>query len=272
MTLARHERDWQDLAELDPLWAVLGANAIHRTAWDVEAFMAKGRREAERALADMRRLGLPLSNDAALDFGCGVGRLDGPLAEHFGTVVGVDISTAMLEQAERLNAGVANLRFVHNARPDLTVLDPQRFDLVYCRLVLQHMPSVAVAVGYIAEFVRVLTPGGLAFFEVTEHIPRRHRLQPQRRLYALLRALGVPPRLLFRRLRLQPERMISIPEPAVRAAVVGAGGVVVADERRRSRGGTVKHSYSVALPDAALSASSDGSLAAMRSASAQSSG
>jgi len=24
-----------------------------------------------------------------LDFGCGVGRLDGPVAEHFGTVVGV---------------------------------------------------------------------------------------------------------------------------------------------------------------------------------------
>jgi len=244
MTLARQERDWQDLGHLDPLWAVLGANAIRRGEWDVDAFMAKGEREVAGALAEMERLGIPRARGSALDFGCGVGRLARHLAVHFDEVVGVDISATMLEHAARLNGDVGNLRFVHNARGDLTVLDPSRFNLVYCRLVLQHMPSVGVAAGYVGEFVRVLAPGGLAFFEVTEHVPWRHRVQPQRRLYALLRALAVPPRVLFR-LRLQPERMISIPERAVIAAVGDAGGTVVESVRRRSPRGTLKHRYYV---------------------------
>jgi ubiquinone/menaquinone biosynthesis C-methylase UbiE len=246
MTLARHERDWQELGELDPLWAVLGANAVRRGAWDVADFMAKGEREAGRALADMGRLGIPEARARALDFGCGVGRVARHLAAHFDEVVGVDISTTMLEHAERLNGDVGNLHFVHNDRADLRALDPARFDLVYCRLVLQHMPGVAVAVGYVGEFVRVLAPGGLAFFEVTERLPWRHRVQPQRRLYALLRALAVPPRVLFG-LRLQPERMISIPEHAVRRAVGEAGGTVVESEGRRSRNGTIKRRYYVTL-------------------------
>lgn len=242
MNLARQERDWEDLGEVDPLWAVLGANVLRRGTWDVDAFMAKGEREVARALGEMAGLGLPRGRATALDFGCGVGRVGRHLAAHFDEVVGVDISTAMLAHAARLNSDTPNLRLVHNARPDLAVLGAERFDLVYCRLVLQHMPSVAVAAGYIGEFVRVLAPGGLAFFEVSERVPWRHRLQPQRRLYGFLRALKVPPRALFR-LGLQPERMISIPERAVIAAVSAAGGTIVESVRQRSKSGAVKHRY-----------------------------
>lgn len=272
MTLARHERDWQELGAIDPLWAVLGRDDDRGTEWDLGEFMARGAHEVTRAIAAIERLGLPRGRLAALDFGCGVGRVGRHLADHFDEVVGLDISSSMLEHALRFNDDIPNLRFVHNVRSDLSVLAPQTFDLVYCRLVLQHMPNVTVATAYIREFIRVLAPGGLALFEVPEQIPWRHRLQPQRRLYAGLRTLGVPPRLLYERLRLHPVRMIAISEPAVLAAVRKAGGVVAAGERRRSHTGTVKHGYYVTSATGAQGGSSDGSAAAIRSARSQSSG
>ncbi len=47
----------------------------------------------------------------------------------------------------------------------LTLLGDERFDLVYTNMVLQHMPP-AFSARYIGEFVRVLSPGGVAVFQI----------------------------------------------------------------------------------------------------------
>jgi hypothetical protein len=56
-----------------------------------------------------------------------------------------------------------------NARPDLAVLPSLSFDFIYSDIALQHIPPDQSR-AYIAEFMRVLKPGGLAVFQLTaEH-------------------------------------------------------------------------------------------------------
>ena len=50
-------------------------------------------------------------------------------------------------------------------------------------LALQHVPSPATALGYIAEFLRVVRPGSFAVFQVPERIPWLYRLQGRRRAF-----------------------------------------------------------------------------------------
>src|SRR5690349_15678614 len=125
MTLARmsrQAREWDDLAGLDPLWAVLSQPAFARDGGgDVEAFFATGDGEVSGALDVARELGLPVRYGSALDFGCGVGRLTRALAARFERCVGVDVSPRMVDAARRLNADVPNVEFTANGRDDLSL-------------------------------------------------------------------------------------------------------------------------------------------------------
>jgi SAM-dependent methyltransferase len=116
-----------------------------------------------------------IGSEAALDFGCGVGRLTQALAKHFSRVVGIDVSEPMVAHARRLNRHGERVTYYANPRADLRVVGDARFDVVYTDLVLQHMPP-AQALGYIAEFVRVLRPGGFLVFQLPSH--KRAELAP----------------------------------------------------------------------------------------------
>jgi SAM-dependent methyltransferase len=157
--LAELRADWTRLGEADPLWAVCVDPARRGGRWDLEEFNATGRAEIAAALTELDRLGLCERRERALDFGCGVGRLTAALAGQFGEATGADISRPMLEQAARINAADGRCRYVHNDTADLRAFPDQSFDLVYSSLVLQHIPPV-LARAYLAEFVRVLRPGG----------------------------------------------------------------------------------------------------------------
>ena len=165
---------------------------------------------------------MPRERRRALDFGCGVGRLSLPLASRFETVTGVDISEPMVVAARRRaeEAGIANVRFGLDGEPSLTA---ERFDLVYCALVLQHQPDGAVALALARRLMDLVGPGGALVLQAPTHIAARARIQPSRRLYALLRRAGAPPRLLYERLGLQPMRMVAVRRPDLDAALDHAG-------------------------------------------------
>lgn len=165
MTLEGVRQDWTRLGAEDPLWAVYVAPGTRGGKWDVEEFFATGQREVDAALAEAAALGLAVGGGRALDFGCGVGRLSAALARHADEVVGVDIAPTMLEQARRLDRSGGRCRFVLNTEPDLRFLADGSVGLVYSSLVLQHLPP-GYAVRYLAEFARVLAPGGTAVFQV----------------------------------------------------------------------------------------------------------
>jgi SAM-dependent methyltransferase len=221
---SRQAREWDELAELDPLWAVLSEPAFSGGA-SVDEFFATGAGEVSGALDVARELGLPARYGRALDFGCGVGRLTRALAAHFESCVGVDISQKMVDAARRLNDGVPNVEFAVNRDPDLRGFASASFDLVYSSIVLQHLRSGAEIERFVSELVRLVAPDGLAVFQIPDSISLRYRLQPRRRAYAALRAVGVTPPALYRR-GLNPIQVRALPASRVRELVAAAGGRV----------------------------------------------
>jgi len=225
--LMRYQRNWNDLGEMDPFWAILTAPEGKHGRWDVDKFFRTGEHDIEGVMATARQLGFPRQQQAALDFGCGVGRLTRALSRHFDESWGVDISERMVERARELNAEWTGCRFVVNGATDLRLFPDRHFDLVFSLIVLQHIPRRPVIRKYLAEFVRVLKPGGLLVFQLPSYITLRGRIQRSARLYTALRMLGFNKRFLYERLNLTPIRMNFIREDDVVATLRSAGGRVL---------------------------------------------
>jgi len=242
--LSRHKQEWEELAKVDPLWAILTSSDRLGGGWELNEFFATGEAEISEMLKVADDLGEPVRRERALDFGCGVGRLSRPLAERFRECVALDISEGMVKLARELNEDRPNCRFLVNAAPDLGQLETETFDLVYSSLVLQHMPSVEVVEAYVGEFLRILRPGGLAVFQALSHIPLALRLQPRRRVYAVLRGLGLSEQLLMMKMKLTPARGLAVPESEMRAIIERHGGTVELAEAYGERA-AVEHVSSV---------------------------
>jgi ubiquinone/menaquinone biosynthesis C-methylase UbiE len=165
VTFEQVSKDWTRLGAEDPLWAVSVAPDKRGGRWDAEEFLATGRKDVAATMTWLRSLGLPRHWRNALDFGCGAGRLSQALTAHADTVTGVDVSAPMLDVARKLDPD-GRCRFILNRQPDLSVFNDGEFDLIYSDLVLQHLPRNLIE-RYLAEFVRVLEPGGIAVLSCT---------------------------------------------------------------------------------------------------------
>lgn len=97
-----------------------------------------------------------------LDIGCGIGRLEAALASRVASMTGIDISQAMLEEAERRCCGLSNVRFALGKGSDLAGIKDESVDLL---LLIDTLPYVMLsgsrlAAQLLAECRRVLEPGG----------------------------------------------------------------------------------------------------------------
>ena len=162
-------RVWQTLGRDDPMWAVLSHADKRGGRWDPQEFLATGEVEVDVQLASLATAGLPLGRGLALDFGCGAGRLSRALARHFERVIGVDVSASMVDAARRLNADVPNVEFRENAAASIDRVADASVDFVFSHITLQHIPG-DLAAGYVAEFFRVLAPGGVAAFQFVDDV------------------------------------------------------------------------------------------------------
>lgn len=159
---------WERAAKVDPLWAVLSDPSKRNRQWDLPSFFATGEREITLLLYQLRTLGHAPTPGRAMDFGCGVGRLTQALAPRFAEVIGVDASETMIQLAEQLNRFRGRVRYILNDAPSLQNFGTATFDFVYSDIVLQHLPA-PLASGYVAEFLRILVPGGIAVFQLSSH-------------------------------------------------------------------------------------------------------
>ncbi len=198
MKLDELQANWDKFGATDPLWGILAWPDKSENRWQIDEFFATGATEIDGVLAYVEGLGLRLRRGAALDFGCGVGRLSQALAGHFQTVVGVDISPAMIELADRYNRFPDRCQYRLNARADLSLCEGDSFDFIYSFITLQHMqPRYSRA--YLAEFLRLLAPGGVLVFQIPGRGKRwqQNVLQPLKptrlfRFYQRLRYGGRP--------------------------------------------------------------------------------
>jgi SAM-dependent methyltransferase len=253
--LAGQRRDWEALAEIDPLWAILGDPSRRGGRWEIEEFFATAEATIAPILSAAEQLGVPARRERALDFGCGVGRITRALGARFESACGVDISERMVGLARELNAGHPKCAFVVNDAPDLRRFEAGTFDFVFENLALQHLPAKALVWRYVAEFLRVVRPDGLVVFQLPSSVRWPYRLQLQRRVYAVLRAIGLSDRLLQNRLRLTPIRMLTVRPRDVAKKIEQAGGRVVRVDRREDRKQPVRYVRYYVVAGAARAAS-----------------
>lgn len=239
----RHTHNWEDLAVLDPFWAVLSLPGRKFGNWDLDSFFRTGRHEVDHLMQVAAELNYPRHFESALDFGCGVGRVTAALARRFTLSYGVDISPHMIQKAQQLNRTTENLRFVLNPGSDLHIFDQNQFDLVYSSRVLQHIPSRPVIRQYLRDFVRILKPDGLLVFQLPSYIPLWRRTQPRARAYELLRAVGIAKTLLYKKLQLVPMRLNFMRARDVLRVLASGGARVLRIESGSMRWGIEDQTY-----------------------------
>ncbi len=191
-----YKRAWNEAA-------VAGAHDAILTGSTAESFERTGESDAKLVLRFLR------DRDAAvLNIGCGVGRVERYLAPHVRELHAVDVSGEMIALARERLSGNPNVHLQEIGNADfLRAFEPERFDLVFSFLVLQHLEREDAFL-YLREAFRVLKPGGVLFLqfpnflspeytraflegvEVTDRSPGRVRLYTEVEVRHLLGMLG----------------------------------------------------------------------------------
>ena len=163
---AKVEAVYEKFGAEEPFYAVLTYDEYKQDNLDAEQFFRTGEELVDARLQAIANQNLEIDRERALDFGCGVGRLTNALGRHFDEVVGVDVSSTMIQNANRLRRS-ENCSFVVNKREDLSLFADEHFSFVYSDITIQHIPAPA-SENYIRDFMRILKPGGLALFLVPD--------------------------------------------------------------------------------------------------------
>ncbi|HEX7781138.1 MAG TPA: class I SAM-dependent methyltransferase, partial [Vicinamibacterales bacterium] len=156
---------WNHHANRDPLWAALSDSSKTDRRWDLASFMQTGEREIALLFHELNALGLAVPRDAAVDFGCGVGRLTQALGRRFRSVLGLDVSSEMIRIARKVNKYPDRVRYDTNDGSVAASVPEASVDFEYSTLVLQHLhPDISSR--YLSELVNGLRPGGVFVFQL----------------------------------------------------------------------------------------------------------
>lgn len=114
----------------------------------------------------------PVAGRNVLDVGCGGGILSEALAQRGATVTGIDMGEAPLGVA-RLHAQESGLEIDYRqiTVEDLADQSPERYDIVTCLEMLEHVPDPA---SVIAACARLVKPGGHVYFSTINRNPKAY--------------------------------------------------------------------------------------------------
>ena len=116
--------------------------------------------------------GSPLEGKRVLDVGCGGGILSESMSHCGADVTGIDMGKAPLSVA-RLHAleTEAEIDYQQITAEELAASDIERFDVVTCMEMLEHVPDPASVVRACAQLVK---PGGQVFFSTINRNPKSY--------------------------------------------------------------------------------------------------
>jgi SAM-dependent methyltransferase len=158
------DREWEKWGARDPYFGVITSEEFRRDRMTDEGrqrFFESGRSHVQYVMSVCRqRIEPNFAPGRVLDFGCGVGRVSLPFAEMAQSVVGVDISQAMLQEAEKNRAerALRNVVFVKSDDDLANVVGT--FDLIHSFIVFQHM-EVNRGRRVFGKLIERLAPGGI---------------------------------------------------------------------------------------------------------------
>lgn len=170
MSLNTTDKAWEAWGQKDPYFGVITDPRFRKENLTPEAkreFFDSGRGHVDTILAVIRAFVAPeFKPNRVVDFGCGVGRLVLPFARLAGSVVGIDISEAMLAEASKNCAaeGITNATFI-KSDDELTQLKGS-FDLIHSCLVFQHIPVPRGRL-LLRNILSHLEPGGVGVVDFT---------------------------------------------------------------------------------------------------------
>jgi len=106
----------------------------------------------------------------AVDIGCGGGLLSEALVRHGAKVTGIDLAEASLAVARlHLDESRLDIRYLRSDAETLAEQEPERYDIVTCLEMLEHVPEPSKVV---AACARLAKPGGHLFFSTINRNPK----------------------------------------------------------------------------------------------------
>jgi SAM-dependent methyltransferase len=148
-------------------WRALFDEAVARCPETSVAFYSLGdpallAQATDEIVGWLDRIGALRPERRALDLGCGIGRLALALAPRLASVVGVDISPGMIDEARRRAGTAERVRFETTDGRGLAQFADEAFELVLAAdcLPIVHDASAELLERHVAECARVLAPGG----------------------------------------------------------------------------------------------------------------
>jgi len=243
MSIKSTKSTWERWAAVDPVYGII--NLRGKSLFvdkDQAEFFSTGRSDVEKVVEDLSDCQLMLRGQTAVDFGCGIGRITQNLSRYFGQVIGVDISSMMIEIARRLNNN-PNVTYLGTESTSLGFLKSGSVDFIFCLYVLQHNDLEDVW-RLLEQFYRILKPGGLAYFQIPDSRKYagfvnliRSKTRFRTRLFGLFEILGLANHFIYRRLGLSPPlKMTCISKDQITQRLEQFGGKVVSVLERRDAG------------------------------------
>jgi hypothetical protein len=140
----RSDNEWEKMGKVDPYYGVVTLDKFRRdqlTDESLDEFFKSGSDHIEFIVDRIRsHLDSNFSPERGMDFGCGVGRCTIPMASVCKSVVGIDISRAMLDEGKRNceKRSVTNIEFTRS--DDQLSNISGSFGFVHSFIVFQHIP------------------------------------------------------------------------------------------------------------------------------------
>lgn len=147
--------DWDSRAATEAFFAI-DSDVQHEST---ESFYLRGKDLVPKMIEPvLDRLGVTPAGLTVLEIGCGMGRLFPGLNDYFGEIIGVDVSSNMIQKGRE--ACPVNATWVQGDGVSLSGVESASVDYVLTFEVFQHIPSGHVIAAYFQEIARVLRPGG----------------------------------------------------------------------------------------------------------------